>query len=65
MIELAGLEEIARALEVSRSTVIRWAASSGFPRPVAELKAGRVWLLPEVRGWHRRRLRRIRRSRAF
>lgn len=64
--ELWGVPEIAAGLKVDETTVYRWArANAGFPSPVAELEAGRVWIASDVRGWYRREQARRRRERAF
>lgn len=40
---LAGVEEIAETLCVSKSTVVRWAEEELLPRPYDYLALGRVW----------------------
>jgi hypothetical protein len=55
---LAGIREIAEVLGVSRQRASELASSSGFPKPVANLAAGPVWLYATIRsfneGWERR-----------
>ena len=53
--ELVGLAEIAALLEVSRSRADQLARTKGFPDPIAELSAGRVWNLSDVRAWIKQR----------
>jgi hypothetical protein len=38
-------------LGVSRQRVDQLAASDGFPEPVAQLAAGRIWRLDDVEKW--------------
>ncbi len=64
--ELAGLADAARDLGVSLHTMIRWARDDpDFPKPVADLQMGRVYLLPEIRNWRRGQIIERRRRRAF
>lgn len=49
--ELVGLAEIAALLDVGRSRADQLVRTKGFPDPVAELSAGRVWNLVDVQGW--------------
>ncbi len=64
--ELVGLADAARDLDVSLHTMIRWARDDpAFPEPVADLQMGRVYLLPEIRNWRRRQIVKRRRRRAF
>jgi hypothetical protein len=54
--ELVGLSEIAEIAGVSRSAVANWRARfRDFPKPVAELQSGPVFLRLEVRKWMRKR----------
>jgi predicted DNA-binding transcriptional regulator AlpA len=50
---LAGAQEIADMLGVSRQRVTQLTARSDFPSPVAELAQGRVWETAAVREWAR------------
>ena len=51
-LELLGVHEIAEMLGVSRQRVNELARSSlGFPKPVARLAAGRIWLKEDVEKW--------------
>lgn len=63
--ELWGTAEIAEAMDVDRSLVYRWIRTRGFPKPVAELRAGRVWNAEAVRKWRRETIAERRRRRAF
>lgn len=60
-----GVAEIARGLEVAKSTAGAWTRRSDFPAPVANLASGRVWDADDVREWHRRRVAERRKRRAF
>jgi predicted DNA-binding transcriptional regulator AlpA len=53
-LDLAGLAEVAEILETSRTQAGRWIARQDFPRPVAQLKATRVWMASDVRRWRRK-----------
>lgn len=56
--ELVGTMEIARALGVKRNRVSMWEMrweSTGFPAPLAELAAGPVYDMAEIRAWWRDR----------
>ena len=65
-VEIWGTYEAARALGVSQATVRRWFLEDPkCPRPLAELKGGRVWLAADLRDYHRRLIQRRRKARAF
>ncbi len=49
--DLVGLTEIAEMLGVSPQRVDQLAATESFPKPVAELAAGRVWKRADVERW--------------
>jgi hypothetical protein len=52
--DLVGSAEIARMLEISQTRVNQLATTdSKFPKPVAELSAGRIWKRAEVERWAR------------
>src|SRR5262245_47460218 len=54
--ELVGLAEVAEMAKVSRSAVANWRVrSTDFPKPVAELQSGPVFLRRQIRKWLRRR----------
>src|SRR5713226_6936328 len=54
--DLVGLSEIADMAGVSRSAVANWRARfPNFPKPVAELQSGPVFLSLQVRKWMRKR----------
>lgn len=48
---LAGPQEVARMLGVSRQRVTQLAAADDFPEPEAVLAAGKVWRTEEIRRW--------------
>lgn len=59
MEEFAGAHEVAQMLGVSRQRVFQLAARDDFPRPVAVLKATRVWRTEDVLAWADERDRRL------
>jgi len=50
---LMGAAEIGRLLGVSRQRVQEVVKTEGFPKPIAVLDMGEVWLAVEVRAWAR------------
>jgi len=48
---LVGAHEVRELLGVSRQRVYQLAAKSGFPRPVATLAQGKIWLLGDIERW--------------
>ena len=48
---IVGAQEIRDMLGVSRQRVYQLAGRSDFPRPVAKLAQGTVWLSEEVEAW--------------
>jgi len=48
---LVGAHEIRDMLGVTRQRVYQLTSRSDFPRPVAELAQGKVWVLAEVQAW--------------
>jgi predicted DNA-binding transcriptional regulator AlpA len=52
-IPLVGAHEIRGMLGVSRQRAYELAMRSDFPRPVAELAQGKVWVLADVEAWIR------------
>lgn len=55
---LVGVAEIARELNVPRTTVSMWDArreTTGFPEPVERLSMGPVYDMRAVRAWYDRR----------
>jgi predicted DNA-binding transcriptional regulator AlpA len=50
-LRLLGLTEISKLIGVSKRTASRYAAREDFPRPVAELAMGPVWLADDVEDW--------------
>jgi predicted DNA-binding transcriptional regulator AlpA len=49
--DLVGTAEISEMLGVVRQYVDRLSRQEGFPAPVAELAAGRVWRRDDVEAW--------------
>lgn len=49
--DIAQAGDLAASFQVDRSTVYYWISRPGFPDPIAELRAGRVWDLDAVRAW--------------
>jgi prophage regulatory protein len=54
-VDLVGAQEIADLLGVSRQRTYQLAALPDFPKPVAELAQGRVWLKIDVLTWAKSR----------
>ncbi|MDA8296879.1 MAG: DNA-binding protein [Actinomycetota bacterium] len=52
-VDLVGLTEIAAMLGVSRARAHQLAESDGFPVPVSEIAAGRIWRREDVERWAR------------
>lgn len=48
---LAGAHEIKELLGISRQRVYQLAARSDFPKPIATLAQGKVWLLGDIEQW--------------
>ena len=48
---LVGPHEIRAMLGVSRQRVYQLATRSDFPKPVAELAQGKVWMLADIAAW--------------
>jgi hypothetical protein len=56
MPDLVGIYEIAQLAGVSPPAVVNWRRRDpDFPKPVAELKAGPVFRVQEIRAWLRER----------
>lgn len=49
-----GLHEIAELLGVSRQRADQLVRQQGFPKPLAELKMGRIWREGDVLKWKER-----------
>lgn len=50
--ELVGIAEIAELLGLSRQRVhVIIRTKSDFPKPVAELSAGKIWMKRDVDAW--------------
>ena len=53
--DLVGVAEIVEMLGVSRQRVDQLVrAYEDFPKPVAELVAGRIWMKADIENWARR-----------
>ncbi|WP_433302148.1 helix-turn-helix transcriptional regulator [Actinoplanes sp. CA-030573] len=50
-VPLVGPHEIRDMLGVSRQRVRQLALRSDFPRPVADLAQGKVWVLTDIETW--------------
>lgn len=55
VVRLMGLHEIAELLDVSRARADQLVRQRDFPKPVAELKAGRIWRAEAVERWKEQR----------
>jgi prophage regulatory protein len=54
--ELVGVAEVAQMLDVSRQRVDAIAKRhDDFPKPIAELMAGRIWVRQQIEEWQRER----------
>ena len=51
---LVGVAEIAELLGLTRQRVNQLAREEGFPKPEAELTAGRIWKRADVEAWAKR-----------
>lgn len=49
--DLVGLTEIAAMLGVSVQRVDQLAATEGFPKPLGEISAGRIWKRQAIEKW--------------
>jgi prophage regulatory protein len=50
-LRLVGAHEIRDLLGVSRQRVYQLAGRSDFPRPVATLAQGKIWLVNDIEAW--------------
>ena len=50
-LRLLGLSEVADLFGVSKRTASRYAARTDFPKPVAQLAMGPIWLQEDVETW--------------
>jgi predicted DNA-binding transcriptional regulator AlpA len=48
---VVGAHEIRMMLGVSRQRVYQLASRPDFPRPIAELTQGKVWMLADIAAW--------------
>lgn len=53
-LELVGKHEVAEILGVSRQRVDQLADRADFPRPLAALRAGRIWRRDSIERWQRK-----------
>jgi prophage regulatory protein len=53
-VDLVGLKEIGKMLGVSKQRAGQLAEQVGFPKPLGEISAGRVWKRADVEAWARR-----------
>ncbi|TWP47804.1 hypothetical protein FKR81_31175 [Lentzea tibetensis] len=61
--EVVGVSEIQGILHINtRQQVSQLAERPDFPQPVAELRAGRIWLRSDIDDFHRRWQRKTRRT---
>lgn len=51
---LIGIHEIAQSLGVTRTRADQLSRQRDFPKPLAELKMGRVWRLSDFEKWKER-----------
>lgn len=54
--DLAGLQEIAEMLGVTKPTAYRYIARNDFPEPLGQISTGRVWLRRDVQRWAKQTL---------
>lgn len=53
-VDLMGIAEIAQMLGLTRQRADQLSRDGAFPRPVADLKAGRIWSTEAIEEWARR-----------
>ncbi|MFP5255595.1 MAG: hypothetical protein ACLGI8_07065 [Acidimicrobiia bacterium] len=51
--DLMGVTEIADLLSVSRQRADQLSRAEGFPEPIGEIAAGRIWERADVERWAR------------
>lgn len=51
---LVGVAEIAEMLSLTRQRVNQLARDKDFPKPEAELSAGRIWKRADIEAWAKR-----------
>lgn len=54
--DLAGLQEVAEMLGVTKRTATRYVDREDFPQPLGRISTGRVWLRRDVEAWAKRTL---------
>lgn len=54
--DLAGLQEVAEMLGVTKRTAQRYTDREDFPAPLGRISTGRVWLRSDVEAWAKRTL---------
>jgi hypothetical protein len=52
-VDLVGVKEIAEMLGVSKQRAAQLVDQAGFPQPLGEISAGRVWRHQDVLKWAR------------
>jgi prophage regulatory protein len=52
-LDLVGVTEIGQLLNVSRQRADQLTRVDGFPPPVGEISAGRIWRRSDVEAWAR------------
>ena len=52
--DLIGITEVGRILEVSKQRAYQLSQVDGFPKPAATLATGRVWKRADVERWARK-----------
>lgn len=55
VVNLVGLHEVAEMLGVSRQRADQLARERDFPKPVADIKAGRIWREADIEKWKEKR----------
>jgi len=51
--DLVGTSEIAEMFGVSRQYIDRLTRLDGFPEPIGEIRAGRIWERSTIEAWAR------------
>jgi hypothetical protein len=52
-VDLVGVTEIGEMLGVSRQRADQLAGEPGFPDPIGEIRAGRIWNKEDIEAWAR------------
>lgn len=48
---VVAMAEVIEMLGLSKARVVQLIASSGFPEPMAVIKAGKIWSYEDVKTW--------------